>query len=91
MNGFGGAVALKIEGLPPGVTASPAAIAAGSPSGQFTLTAEPAAMPGAMGQVRIVGTGKIGDKEVERVAQPTEGLPPPARTAAAQPAAPAAP
>jgi len=74
MNGFGGAVALKVEGLPPGVTASPAAIAAGAPSGQFTLTAEPAAMPGAMGQVRIVGTGKVGDKDVERVAQPTEGF-----------------
>jgi hypothetical protein len=72
LNGFGAAVNLRVEGLPAGVTASPASIPAGAASAQFTLTAEPGAAPGALGRIRVVGTGEIAGKPAERVAQGTE-------------------
>lgn len=80
LNGFGGPVALKVEGLPAGITASPAAIPAGAGSAMFTLSAEAGAAPGAMNQVRVIGTGTIGDKPVERVATPVEVYQPPLAT-----------
>ncbi|MGV3723515.1 MAG: hypothetical protein ACO1SX_21680 [Actinomycetota bacterium] len=76
-NGFAGAVPLKVEGLPAGVTASPALIPAGAASAQFTVTAEPGATPGAMNQFRVIGAATIAEKPVERVAQPVEIFKPP--------------
>lgn len=75
--GFGGPIALRVEGLPPGVTASPAAIPAGQNTAQFTLTAAPNANPGALGLIRVVGTGTIANAPVERLAQPVEVYTPP--------------
>lgn len=72
LNGFGGAVPLKIEGLPAGVTASPAVIPAGQPGVTFTLTAAPDAAPGAPTQLKVTGTATIDGKEVARVAEPVE-------------------
>jgi hypothetical protein len=72
LNGFGGRVELKVEGLPAGVTASPAFIPAGQPAGTFTLTGDPMAAAGTATQLRIVGTATIGEKTVTRVAQPIE-------------------
>jgi hypothetical protein len=80
LNGFAGAIPLKVEGLPAGITASPAAIPAGAGTAMFTLTAEPGATPGAMSQIRVIGTGMIGDKAIEREAQPVEIYQPPLAT-----------
>ncbi len=77
LNGFGGPVALKLEGLPAGMTVSPAFVPAGGGSALFTLTADPAAVQGAYGIIRVVGTATIGDKPVERVAVPFETYKPP--------------
>lgn len=76
-NGFAAAVPLKVEGLPAGVTASPALIPAGAATAQFTVTAEPGAVAGVMNQFRVVGTATIAEKPVERVAQPVEIFKPP--------------
>jgi hypothetical protein len=76
-NGFAGPVALRVEGLPAGITVSPATIPAGVGSTQFTLTADEGAAPGAMSQVRVIGTAVLGGKNVERVAQPVEIYKPP--------------
>lgn len=73
INGFNSPLELRVEGLPAGLTASPGLIPAGAQSAQFTVTADPMAAQGAMGQIRVFGKGKIGDKEVEKAAQPTEG------------------
>lgn len=73
INGFAGPIELRVDGLPQGLTASPGLIPAGAPSAQFTVTADPAAAQGAMSQIRVFGKGKIGDKDVEKAAQPTEG------------------
>ena len=80
VNGFGGPIALRVEGLPAGLTASPATIPAGANSTQFTLTADAAAAQGAAGQIKIIGTATVGDKPVERAAQPVETYLPPLAT-----------
>jgi hypothetical protein len=72
LNGFGGKVDLKVEGLPAGITASPAFIPAGQQAGTFTLSADAMAAPGGFAQVRVIGTATIAEKPVERVAQPIE-------------------
>lgn len=66
-DGFGGAVDLRVEGLPPGVTASPARIVAGQGATSVLLTAAEDAPQGAAAP-RILGKAKIGDQEVERAA-----------------------
>lgn len=75
--GYGGPIALRVEGLPAGLTASPAAIPAGAGTAMFTLTADPGAAPGAFNQIRVVGTATIDGKSVEHVAQPVEVFQPP--------------
>lgn len=72
LNGFGGPINLKVEGVPAGVTVSPAVIPAGQGATTFTLTAAPAAAAGAATQLKITGSATIGDKTVERTAQPIE-------------------
>jgi len=75
--GYGGPIALRVEGLPAGLTASPAAIPAGAATAMFTLTADPGATPGAMSQIRVVGTATIDGKSVEHAVQPVEVYLPP--------------
>ena len=70
--GYGGPIALRVDGLPEGVTVSPAAIPTGQASAQFTVTAAPGSTPGAFSHVRVIGTATIADQQVERVAQPVE-------------------
>jgi len=77
LNGFGGPISVRVEGLPEGVTASPAVIPAGAANTQFTLTAAAGVAPGTMGQIRVIGTGTIGEKPVERTAVPIETYQPP--------------
>lgn len=75
--GFGGAVQLRLEGLPEGLTASPAFIPAGQNTAQFTLTAAAGANPGAMNKIKVIGVGEIAGQKVERVAEPIEIYPMP--------------
>jgi hypothetical protein len=75
--GYGGPIALRVEGLPAGLAASPAAIPAGAATAMFTLTAEPGATPGALGQIRVIGTAMIDGKSVEHLVQPVETYVPP--------------
>ena len=77
MNGFSGAIALRLENLPAGITPSPADIPAGQNTVLFTLTAAQNADPGAMRQIRVVGTATIDAKPVERLATPAEVFPQP--------------
>ena len=57
-NGYAGPIALSVEGLPPGVQAAPAVIAAGQNDAAINFTADFEAASTA-GFVRIVGTGQI--------------------------------
>lgn len=75
--GFAGAIQLRIDNLPAGLTASPAFIPAGQNATQFTLTAAAGATPGAMNQIKVVGTAPINNQPVERVAEPVEIYTPP--------------
>ncbi|MFN3650332.1 MAG: PPC domain-containing protein [Armatimonadota bacterium] len=77
INGFNAAIPLKVEGLPAGVTASQAFIPAGANSAQFTVSAAADAAMGAMQHVKVIGTGTLGEAQVERVAQPFETYVPP--------------
>jgi len=77
MNGFTGPVALRVEGLPAGVTASPAVIPAGAANAQFTVTAAADAAAGAVSQIKVIGTGTLGMATAERVAQGIESFKPP--------------
>ncbi|HEU4752423.1 MAG TPA: hypothetical protein VFU47_04870, partial [Armatimonadota bacterium] len=70
--GYGAAIPLKMEGLPAGVTASYSTIPAGQNSASFTLTADPNAAAGALGMLKIIGTGTLNGQEVQREAQPIE-------------------
>jgi hypothetical protein len=75
-SGYNGEISLRVEGLPAGVSASPAVIPAGKNSTLLTLSAPSGASP-AFGSIRIVGTAKIDDRTVEAVAQPEELYQPP--------------
>jgi hypothetical protein len=77
VNGFAGPLELRIEGLPAGLTLSPAAVPAGANTAQFTLTAAADAVPGAIGKIRVIGKATIDGNAVERVAQPVESFVPP--------------
>jgi hypothetical protein len=71
INGFGGKIDLKVDGLPAGITASPAFVPAGQQAAQFTLNAEAMAAAG-FGHIKVIGTATIAEKPVERTAQPVE-------------------
>jgi pre-peptidase len=73
---YGGEIALRVENLPPGVTASPAVLRQGQNSTVFTLTA-PAGTAPAASMLKVVGAAKIGDRNVERVAAGQERYQPP--------------
>lgn len=69
--GFDGAIRVEAEGLPPGVTARPATLAAGDSSKEFVFHAAPDAAPFA-GTIRLVGHAEIDGKAVARQARSAE-------------------
>lgn len=75
--GFGGAIDLRVEGLPAGITTSPLTIPAGVNALNFTVTAPAGAAPGAMSHIRIVGAATVNNSRIERAAQPVEVYTPP--------------
>lgn len=78
-SGYPGEIALRLENLPAGVTSSPVALGAGKNAAVFTLTAAPGTAP-VTTLPRIVGTAKIGEKNVERIARGEESWLPPLAT-----------
>jgi hypothetical protein len=77
--GFGGAVDVRVEGLPAGVAASPLTLAPGQNSGILTLTAAPDAAPG-NGALRIIAEApdlKAGGSALRREATVLANLPRP--------------
>lgn len=78
LNGFTGDIALRVEGLPQGVTASPGSILKGQDTVQITLTASPdARLQGFL--LKVVGTGSVAGKPVEHAAEPIESVQLPGR------------
>jgi hypothetical protein len=77
--GYTGDIALRVENLPPGVTASPATIPSGQNSTILVLTAPAAAAPAA-GLIRVFGTATINRNKVERLAAGQESYQPPLAT-----------
>jgi hypothetical protein len=71
-NGFKGPVDIHVEGLPPGVTASPLTIPPGMTQGLLVLTAASTAPRGAA-NVQVVGTA-AGHPELRHVATPIEEI-----------------
>jgi hypothetical protein len=65
--GFAGAVPLTVEGLPPGVKAANATVAAGQPATDIALTAGPAA-PITATRVTIRGTASVSGRAVQQTA-----------------------
>lgn len=65
---FGGDIELSAEGLPPGVTATPARIRAGVNDGVIILTSTLDA-PAWTGPIRVVGKARIGEQELKRTAR----------------------
>lgn len=74
--GYTGEIALRLEGLPAGVTASPATLRAGQNSAVLTLAA-PAGAAFAYSPLRVIGIASVNGKPVERIAQPQESYQPP--------------
>src|SRR5262249_55826097 len=72
-NGFAGPIDVAIEGLPPGVAASPLTIPPAMTQGLIVLTASPDAKVGAS-IVKVVGRAKIGDAATERAALVSEEI-----------------
>ena len=76
-DGFDGPVGVRLEGLPPGFTAAPAVIAAGSDNATMILAAAPDAAtssPPAPGPIRLVGSAGIAGNEVVRTVEPENGV-----------------
>lgn len=63
LDGFDGPVDVRLEGLPPGISAAPTTVEAGETSASLLLRAEPDARTADPGPVRLVGmaTGPDGD------------------------------
>lgn len=66
-DGFDGPITLRAEGLPAGVTASPATVAPGMNSVPLVFSAAVDAAPW-RGSVRVVGESSVGGESVRRVA-----------------------
>lgn len=86
LNGFAGAISVRVEGLPDGVEASPAMIRAGKDLVQFTLSAATDAVLAA-GNLHIIGEAEINGRTVRRTATPMES---PVSIGARRPEVPAA-
>ncbi len=74
IDGFDGAIELRLENLPPGFSAPATTIPAGENSTSFALYAEPsAAVPASAAPLKLIARAKIDGKEVVR--EVTGGLP----------------
>ena len=67
-DGFNGEVRVTVDGLPPGVTASPLVVGPGQNKGSLVLSAAEDA-PESMSLISIVGKAKIGEADVVRHAR----------------------
>jgi hypothetical protein len=67
LGGFAGPIPLRVEGLPPGVTAAPAAIAANQGAVEIALKAEASAAVRAS-RLTVRGSTKVGERTVTRTA-----------------------
>jgi len=83
LDGFDGVIDISVEGLPPGVTASPASIGPGDTAATLVFTSTEQAQPWT-GAIRIIGKARIEDpakvREVEAakaaIAEAEKALPP---------------
>lgn len=73
LDGFGGEIRVRLEGLPAGVTATPGVIEAGESSATLELTAAPEAVTAKAGGVRLVGEAKVGSETLVRTSEPGGG------------------
>ena len=71
MDGFGGRIRLEPKSLPPGFVMSKAAVAAGSDTARFTITA-PRRLPQKMVSPEIVGIARIGGRSVTNAVAPVD-------------------
>lgn len=73
VNGFAGPVEVRVDGLPPGVSASPLTIPATMTQGLILLTAEPGAKIGAS-MARVLGRAMIDSKPLDHDAIVSEEI-----------------
>ncbi|HEU4753869.1 MAG TPA: hypothetical protein VFU47_12245, partial [Armatimonadota bacterium] len=66
--GIPGDIEISVEGLPPGVTASPTRLRPDENQGFITLSAAADAKPGSFSRVRVVGRATVNGKVIEREA-----------------------
>ncbi|MCU0960658.1 MAG: hypothetical protein MUF48_11190 [Pirellulaceae bacterium] len=72
-DGFGGDIALSVQNLPAGYSASTAVIPAGQTQAKLTITVPPDTLPGAFAPA-IVGTFALGDQVLTRTAVGAEDI-----------------
>jgi len=77
--GYAGDIVLRAEGLPAGVTASPATIRAGQNSAIITLTTA-AGTPPASSRIRVMGSAMVNGTALDRQAMGRESFQPPLAT-----------
>jgi hypothetical protein len=92
LQGYNGPIEIEVKGLPHGITAAPATIAAGQDSTQVILSAASAAAEGAPASpIEIVGRARVDGREIVRKADPESPLqvvsviPPPDVVVSAEP------
>lgn len=76
LDDFDGPIDVRVEGLPPGISATPARIPAGASSATMLLTATPEAVtrePSGEQTLRILGTAVIAGRTVTRAVAPSDG------------------
>jgi hypothetical protein len=73
LNGFAGPVKVAVEGLPPGLSASPLTVPPAMTQGVVVLSAAADAKPDAAA-VRVVGTADVAGTPTTRVATPVEEI-----------------
>jgi hypothetical protein len=72
--GFDGPISVRVDGLPPGVHASPAVIRSGRDSVQLTFSADMEA-PLAVGDLRVFGEAKVDGQTLAHAATPMDTPP----------------
>lgn len=73
LDGFTGEIRVRLENLPPGITATAARIEAGETSATLLLTAAPEAKTAEAGRVRLIGEAEIAGLPVVRTEAPAGG------------------
>lgn len=68
-DGFEGDITVTVKGLPPGVTAKPLVLSGKTRQGFLTLWAAPD-VAAWTGPIELVGTAKVGEKEIKSIARP---------------------